>query len=138
MVDVHDKETRSFNMSRIRSKNTKPEMLVRKFLFANGFRYRLHVKKLPAKPDIVLPKYQKVIFIHGCYWHGHEGCKYFVLPVSRIEWWKTKIENNKKRDERNIADLLKLGWQPIIIWECELKRDKREKTLNKLFLELTK
>jgi len=138
MVDVHDKETRSFNMSHIRSKNTKPEMLVRKILFANGFRYRLHVKKLPGKPDIVLPKYQKVIFIHGCYWHGHEGCKYFVPSVSRIEWWKNKIENNKKRDERNIADLLKLGWQPIIIWECELKRDKREKMLNKLFLELTK
>jgi DNA mismatch endonuclease (patch repair protein) len=85
MADVHNKETRSYNMSRIKGKNTKPEMLVRKFLHANGFRYRLHVKNLPGKPDIVLPKYKTVIFIHGCFWHGHENCKYFVVPKTRTE-----------------------------------------------------
>jgi DNA mismatch endonuclease (patch repair protein) len=87
MPDVHTPEQRSHNMSRIRSKDTKPEMLVRKFLFSLGFRYRLHTKKLPGKPDVVLPKYKTVIFIHGCFWHGHEGCRYFVIPKTRTDWW---------------------------------------------------
>ena len=90
MADVHDKQTRSYNMSQIRSRNTKPELLVRKFLDAHGFRYRLHVKDLPGKPDLVLPKYKTVIFIHGCFWHGHENCKYFVVPKTTTEWWLTK------------------------------------------------
>lgn len=119
-------------MSRIKGKDTKPEILVRKFLFSQGFRYRLHDKKLSGKPDLVFPKYKKVVFIHGCYWHGHEGCKYFVPPKTRTEWWMNKINENKKRDEKNIAELKKIMWQPIIIWECELKPDKREKTLEKL------
>ncbi|MDH5380294.1 MAG: DNA mismatch endonuclease Vsr [Cyclobacteriaceae bacterium] len=132
MADVHTKEIRSYNMSRIKGKDTKPEILVRKFLFSQGFRYRLHDKKLSGKPDLVFPKYKKVVFIHGCYWHGHEGCKYFVPPKTRTEWWMNKINENKKRDEKNIAELKKIMWQPIIIWECELKPDKREKTLEKL------
>ena len=92
MTDVHDSPTRSFNMSRIKGKNTKPEMLVRKFLFSKGFRYRLHVKNLPGNPDIVLPKYKTVIFVNGCFWHGHKGCRYFVLPKTRTEWWLQKIK----------------------------------------------
>src|SRR3984885_12430412 len=121
MTDVHSKETRSYNMSRIRGKDTKPEMLVRKFLHKNGFRFRLHVKTLPGKPDIVLPKYKTVIFIHGCFWHGHEGCKYYVVPKTRTEWWVNKIGTNISNDV-NAERLLKaLGWKVIIIWGCELK-----------------
>lgn len=129
MADVHDKETRSFNMSRISGKDTKPEMLVRKFLHAYGFRYRLHVKDLPGKPDIVLPKYKTVIFVHGCFWHAHEGCKYFKLPKTRLELWKEKLYANKERDERNVNDLKNMSWKVIVIWECELKKDRRTETL---------
>ncbi|MCB0485286.1 MAG: DNA mismatch endonuclease Vsr [Flavobacteriaceae bacterium] len=136
MADVHTKEIRSYNMSRIKGKDTKPEILVRKFLFSQGFRYRLHDKKLPGKPDLVFPKYKKVVFIHGCYWHGHDGCKYFVLPKTRTEWWLNKINENKKRDEKNIAELKNNMWQSVIVWECEIKPDKREKTLKKLIKEL--
>ena len=98
MTDVHDKETRSYNMSQIRSKDTKPELLVRKFLFANGLRFRLHDKKLPGKPDIVLLKLRTAVFVHGCFWHGHDNCKYFVVPKTRTEWWLAKIEHNKQKD----------------------------------------
>lgn len=121
MADVHDKATRSYNMSRIRNKDTKPEMLVRKFLFANGFRYRLNDKKLPGKPDIVLPKYKTVIFVNGCFWHGHENCKYFKLPATRTEWWKDKIEGNIKNDIKKHALLREAGYKVIVIWECEVK-----------------
>lgn len=98
MADVHDAKTRSYNMSRIKGKDAKPEMLVRKFLHAQGFRYKLHDKKLPGKPDLVLPKYKTVIFIHGCFWHGHENCKYFVVPKTRTEWWLNKIKTYKAND----------------------------------------
>src|ERR1700704_5578770 len=98
MADVHSKETRSYNMSRIRSGNTKPELLVRKFLHSQGFRYTLHDKKLPGKPDIVLPKYKTIIFIHGCFWHGHKGCKLNRIPQKNIAYWKPKIEGNSKRN----------------------------------------
>jgi DNA mismatch endonuclease (patch repair protein) len=121
MADVHSKETRSYNMSRIRSKDTKPEMLVRRFLHKNGFRYRLHVKGLPGKPDIVLPKYKTVIFIHGCFWHGHEGCKYYVVPKTRTKWWLEKIDRNKQIDATSVAVLQDNGWKVMEIWECELK-----------------
>lgn len=121
MADVRNKETRSYNMSRIKGKNTKPELLVRKFLFAHGFRYRLNVKTLPGKPDIVLPKYKTVIFINGCFWHGHKGCKYFVLPKTRTEWWLNKIKDTQKRDRNAEIELNVLGWKVITIWECELK-----------------
>ncbi len=121
MADVHTKEQRSYNMSRIRSTNTKPEMLVRKFLHAHGYRYRLHVKNLPGKPDIVLPKYKTVIFVHGCFWHGHEGCKYYVVPKTKTEWWLNKINTNIANDTKAIAALKKAGWKIITLWECDLK-----------------
>lgn len=121
MADVHDKATRSYNMSRIKNKNTKPEILVRKFLFANGFRYRINDKKLPGKPDIVLPKYKTVIFVNGCFWHGHENCKYFKLPATRTEWWKEKIEGNIKNDTIKHSLLREAGYKVMVIWECEIK-----------------
>ena len=124
MADVHSKEIRSFNMSRIRSTNTKPEMRIRKFLFFSGFRYRLHVKTLPGKPDVVLPKYKAVIFVHGCFWHGHEGCRYFVIPKTRSEWWLEKINRNKTNDLRAENALRDMGWKVIHIWECEIKTQK--------------
>jgi DNA mismatch endonuclease (patch repair protein) len=135
MADVHSKEIRSFNMSRIKGKDTKPEIMVRKFLFSNGIRYRLHDKKLPGKPDMVFPKYKKVVFIHGCFWHGHENCKYFVVPKTRTEWWLNKINNNKKKDIESVYALRKLGWKVIIIWECELKPNNKDKKLKSTLRE---
>jgi DNA mismatch endonuclease (patch repair protein) len=132
MADVHDKKTRSYNMSRIRSKDTKPEMIVRRFLHSQGFRYRLHDKKLPGKPDIVLPRYKTVIFIHGCFWHGHEGCKYFVVPKTRTEWWIGKINTNRSNDSKAVSLLKKEKWRIIHLWECELKVKNKEKTLKKI------
>ncbi|MDR8391411.1 DNA mismatch endonuclease Vsr [Aliifodinibius sp. S!AR15-10] len=129
MADVHEPETRSYNMSQIQGKDTKPEMLVRKFLHSNGFRYRLHVKDLPGKPDLVLPKYNSVIFVHGCFWHAHEDCKYFKIPKTRTEWWKEKLYGNKERDERNIEELEEEGWNVIVVWGCELKSRERENAL---------
>lgn len=137
MVDVHDKKTRSYNMSRIRSKNTKPEILVRKFLFAKGFRYKLHDKTLLGKPDLVFPKYKTVVFIHGCFWHGHEGCKYFVIPKTRRKWWVEKINRNKQLDGENSKKLKKLGWKIITIFECKLRPKNKEGTLNQLSMKLT-
>lgn len=132
MADVHTKETRSYNMAQIKSKNTKPEMLVRKFLFSKGFRYRLHDKKLPGKPDIILSKYKTVIFVHGCFWHGHEGCKYFVIPKTRTEWWLAKINRNIANDLKTQQALQNAGWKIINIWECELKSTKIEASLQNL------
>lgn len=132
MADVHNTETRSYNMSRIKGKNTKPELLVRKFLFANGFRYRLNVKELPGKPDLVLPKYKTVIFINGCFWHGHKGCRYFVLPKTRTEWWLQKIKGTMFRDKEAEIKLNVLGWRVITIWECELTKSSIEDTLASL------
>ena len=132
MTDVHDKKTRSYNMSRIRSRGTKPEILVRKYLFNKGFRFRLNVKKLPGTPDIVLPKYKTVLFIHGCFWHGHENCRYFVVPKTRTEWWVDKINNNKINDVENLTKLKANGWNVLVIFECELMKDKRERTLSEI------
>jgi DNA mismatch endonuclease (patch repair protein) len=137
MADVHDKKTRSYNMSQIKGKNTKPEMLVRKFLHANGFRYRLHVKDLPGKPDIVLPKYKTVIFVHGCFWHGHKDCKYFVVPKTRTEWWLTKINSNIANDTKASKALKKEGWKMIHLWECDLKPSKAQTTLFSLIKKLS-
>lgn len=136
MADIHSPSTRSFNMSRIRSKNTKPEMLVRKFLHAQGFRYRLHDKKLPGKPDIVLLKYKTVIFVHGCFWHGHDNCKYFSIPNTRTEWWLNKINSNKKNDKIATKALISQGWDVIEVWECTLKPSVLSKTLQFLLLKL--
>jgi DNA mismatch endonuclease, patch repair protein len=138
MTDVHDKKTRSYNMSRIKGKNTKPEMLVREFLHKNGFRYRINYSKLPGKPDIVLPKYKTVIFINGCFWHGHKGCKFFVIPKTRTEWWAEKINDTIERDEIKIKELEKMRWNVKILWECELKPVKRTKTLEDLLVFLRK
>ncbi|MGN6475773.1 MAG: very short patch repair endonuclease [Flavipsychrobacter sp.] len=132
MADVHDKATRSYNMSRIKGKDTKPEMLVRKFLHSKGFRYRLHVRDLPGKPDIVLPKYKTVIFVHGCFWHGHEGCKYFVVPKTKTDWWLNKINGNIANDQKAVSALEKDGWKIITLWECELKPVTIENTLKSL------
>jgi DNA mismatch endonuclease, patch repair protein len=132
MTDVHEPEVRSYNMSQIRSKDTKPELIVRKYLFQNGFRYRLHCKKLPGRPDVVLTKYNAVIFIHGCFWHGHENCKNFVIPQTRTEWWKDKILKNKQRDTKNYLKLVEQGWKVFSIFECELMKDKQNITLTKL------
>lgn len=123
MTDIHEPEVRSYNMSRIRSKDTKPEMIVRQFLHKHGFRFRLHVKDLPGRPDIVLPKYKTIIFINGCFWHGHEECKYYVVPKTRTKFWEDKIKYNKNRDYKNEVDLRNKGWRVIIIWQCQLKTD---------------
>jgi DNA mismatch endonuclease, patch repair protein len=132
MTDVHSKETRSYNMSRIKGKNTKPEIVVRKYLFSKGLRYRLHQRDLPGTPDLVFRKHGAVVFIHGCFWHGHKGCKYFVPPKTNIEWWLNKINTTRKKDEENKSKLKKQGWKVISVWECSLKSDKRYKTLARL------
>lgn len=132
MADVHEPKVRSYNMSRIKGKNTKPEIIVRKFLFSKGFRYRLHVKNLPGKPDIVLPKYKIVIFIHGCFWHSHENCKYAAVPKSNIDFWNKKLSGNKEKDKVNEALLKKACWKVIKIWECELKTNVQTNTLDSL------
>jgi DNA mismatch endonuclease (patch repair protein) len=137
MMDVHSREIRSYNMSRIKGKDTKPEILVRKYLFSEGFRYKLHYKDLPGKPDIVLTKYKAVIFIHGCFWHKHEGCRYFVTPHTRTDWWINKINKNIENDRKNRELLFSLGWRVITIWECELKKVKQESTLHNLITEIT-
>ena len=119
-------------MQNIRSWDTKPEFLVRKFLFSKGFRYRKHDKRYPGTPDVVLPKYKTVIFVHGCFWHMHEGHSCFVMPKSNLCYWKPKLERNRKRDTVNIHKLEAMGWNVIVIWECELKKEKRDITLNSL------
>lgn len=136
MTDVHEPKVRSYNMSRIRGKDTKPEMIVRKFLHSKGFRYQLHDKKLPGKPDLVLRKYKTLIFVHGCFWHGHEGCRYFVVPKTRTEFWVNKIKTNQRNDCRNYQLLEEMGWSVVTIWECDLKKDKVDSTLDGLIMQL--
>ena len=136
MADVHTPEQRSRNMSAIRSKNTKPEEMVCKYLFAQGFRYRKNDSRLPGKPDIVLPKYKTVIFVNGCFWHAHEGCRYFAWPKNNEVFWRNKIEGNVTRDKSNYEKLQQLGWRTFIVWECELKGKKRQYTLEQLVLEV--
>ncbi len=121
-MDVVDAAKRSRMMSGIRSKDTKPEMLVRSFLHARGYRYRLHRKDLPGKPDIVLSRLRVCIFVHGCFWHHHQGCKYGVLPKSRTDFWKAKLLANVARDEKTVDTLASIGWTVIVVWECELRR----------------
>ncbi len=121
MADIKSPEARSKNMSAIRSVNTRPEVKIRKALFAKGYRYRLYDKKLPGKPDIVLPKYKTVIFIHGCFWHGHEGCYLYKRPVQNREFWDQKIGANKQRDAEVTKVLLEKKWKVLIVWECSIK-----------------
>jgi DNA mismatch endonuclease, patch repair protein len=136
MADVHSKKTRSYNMSMIRPRNTKPEMIVRKYLHKNGLRYKLHDSSLPGKPDLVLPKHKKAVFINGCFWHGHSGCRYYVMPKTRSEWWNAKLTRNKERDDENYSALRIMGWKVICIWECDLKKNKIDKTLGRLVKQL--
>ena len=132
MADVFSKSKRSEIMSWIRGKDTGPEMVIRKALFANGFRYRLHVKNLPGKPDIVLPKYNAVVIVDGCFWHGHKNCKFFRMPKSRISFWRKKIDANRARDVKNRRKLRRLGWNVIQVWECQLSARKYEKTFQRI------
>lgn len=124
-------------MSQIKGKNTKPEETVRKYLFGRGLRYRKNDKRLPGHPDIVLPKYKTVVLVNGCFWHVHEGCKYFKWPESNVKFWKNKLTENRRRDVVKIQALKELDWKVIVVWECELKGDNQTTRLNKLYLEIT-
>ena len=135
MADTKTPAERSENMSRIRSTNTKPEEIVRKYLFSHGFRYRKNDKRYPGKPDIVLPKYRTIIFVNGCFWHMH-GCSRSRLPRSNEEYWKPKIERNIKRDAENKQKLEAAGWNVVIVWECELKKRTSEERLSRLCNEI--
>lgn len=136
-MDVHSQKQRSYNMSRIKGKDTKPEIIVRKWLWNNGYRYRLHRKDLPGRPDIVFPGRKKVIFVNGCFWHKHD-CNYFKWPKSNVEFWRAKIEANVQRDMDNYAKLSAEGWDYMTIWECELKKKDKSPLWNRLkaFLEM--
>lgn len=123
MTDRISKKKRSWNMSRIRSKDTKPEIKVRSYLFKLGFRFRKNVQKLPGKPDIVLPKYSTVIFINGCFWYHHQGCRYAYIPKTRTNFWLDKFSKNSENDKKNKVILQQLGWKVVVIWECMLKND---------------
>lgn len=135
MADIVSKEARSKMMAGIRCKDTKPEMQVRSMLHKMGFRFRLHRKDLPGKPDIVLPKYRAVVFVHGCFWHRHSGCKYTYVPKSRIDFWNEKFEKNMERDKANREGLKKAGWSVLTVWECQTRNvDSLSKALEMLML----
>ena len=136
-MDVFSKKKRSEVMSRIRGQDTKLEVKVRSHLFKMGFRFRKNDKRYPGKPDILLPKYKTAIFIHGCFWHGHKGCKYFVIPKTRTKFWKAKFEANRKNDEKNSNRLRKLGFSVLSLWECKLQKD-FEKQLTSLKKKIEK
>lgn len=124
-MDDHTPEQRSYNMSRIKRKDTKPEFIVRKYLFSKGLRYRIDDKRFPGHPDLVFPRYKTVVFVNGCFWH-HHNCKFFVWPKSNTEYWIPKIKRNEERDLSNIAQIQLMGWQVLVVWECELKNNKEE------------
>ena len=137
MADVHTPEIRSYNMSKIRGKDTKPEEILRKALFSAGFRYRKNDKRLPGKPDLVLPKYRTVIFVNGCFWHKHDGCRYFKWPASNTDFWKAKIEGNVERDKNTYTELERRGWNVMVVWECQLKPKERDNTILEIKRVLT-
>ncbi len=136
MSDVLNPQQRHRCMSHIRSKATKPEILVRKWLWAHGYRYRLNVKSVPGKPDIVMRKYRTAIFVNGCFWHGHEGCKQFVLPKTNTAFWRNKIEYNRARDQKNYDILIYAGWQVIVLWQCKLTKQELEPTMQSVAVAL--
>ena len=136
MSDILTPTQRHKCMSRIHSKATKPEMVVRRWLWAHGYRYRLNVKSVPGKPDIVMRKYRTAIFVNGCFWHGHEGCSMFVMPKSNTDFWQNKIKNNRERDQRNYRLLAEAGWQVIVIWQCNLTKEKIETTMQSVAVAL--
>ena len=133
MADTVSKEKRSEIMSHVTGKETKPEIIVRKYLFARGLRYRKNVKRLPGTPDIVFPKYKTAVFVNGCFWHGHKGCRYSHLPSTNFEYWEKKIEDNIERDERKKRELEGLGYRVLIIWQCQLKSNTKIETLEALY-----
>ncbi|MGI6244070.1 MAG: very short patch repair endonuclease [Prevotella sp.] len=137
-MDNKSKEDRSANMSSVHSKDTKPELLVRHYLWSRGFRYRVNSPRLPGHPDIVLRKYRACIFVNGCFWHGHEGCKYFKMPATNTDFWTRKITRNKERDREVSVKLSEMGWHTIVVWECELKGERREQTLTSLVYTLNR
>ncbi|WP_265443324.1 very short patch repair endonuclease [Acetivibrio straminisolvens] len=126
-MDIFSKEKRSEIMALVKSKDTKIENIVRKYLFSQGFRYKKNVAELPGRPDIVLPKYKTVIFVHGCFWHGHQGCKRSTIPKTRTDFWLEKINGNIKRDNKNIEQLKSMGWNVVIVWQCELQKNFNER-----------
>jgi len=136
VADKFSKETRSYNMSQIKCKDAKPEIMVRKYLFSRGLRFRKNDKRYPGTPDIVLPKYNTVVFVHGCFWHLHDGCKYAVMPKSNVDFWEKKLYGNRERDKKNMQQLEEMGWNIITVWECQLKKDKQDKTLEKLYNQI--
>ena len=136
MADNLTQEKRSWNMSHIHSTNTVPAVKVRKYLFSKGFRYRKNVASLPGKPDIVLPKYHTVIFVHGCFWHCHPNCKRANIPKSREEYWGPKLKRNISNDQKHYSDLKASGWKIIIVWECELKKKAFEQTMDRVITEI--
>lgn len=133
MADTVSKEKRSEIMSHVTGKETKPEIIVRKYLFAHGLRYRKNVKRLPGTPDIVFPKYKTAVFVNGCFWHGHKGCRYSHLPSTNFEYWEKKIADNIERDERKKRELEGLGYRVLIIWQCQLKSNTKIETLEALY-----
>ncbi len=138
ITDIYSKQKRSSIMSKIRGQKTKPELVVRKFLFSKGFRYRINDERYPGKPDIILHKYHTAIFVHGCFWHGHESCKAAALPKTNTDFWKEKIENNILRDRKDVELLKNKGWNVIIIWNCEINtQKKREERFARLVEEIT-
>ena len=137
MVDIFSRKKRSEIMAKIRGKETKPEIIVRKFLFSKGFRFRKNVKKMPGTPDIVLPKYNTVVFIHGCFWHRHKNCKKAELPETRYEFWKKKIDGNAERDKKNVRQLKKVGWKVIVLWQCQIEKKQSDKWQKSLIEKLT-
>lgn len=136
MADTVSKEKRSEIMSHVTGKETKPEIIVRKYLFARGLRYRKNVKRLPGTPDIVFPKYKTAVFVNGCFWHGHKGCKYSHLPSTNLEYWEKKIANNLERDERKKQELEGLGYRVLTVWQCQLKTTVKDCNLEKLYDEI--
>lgn len=137
MADSLSSERRSWNMSRIRGRDTRPELHLRSMLHRSGFRFRLHARNLPGRPDIVLPKYRTVIFVHGCFWHRHTGCSNTTMPSTRREFWQEKFDGNVRRDARNGVALVVTGWMVLTVWECELKSDSQE-VISRLFHDLRK
>ena len=135
-MDKITPEQRHYTMSRIRGKDTRPEILVRQYLFSEGFRFRKNDKRYPGHPDIVLPKYRTMVFVNGCFWHGHEGCKYYTVPKSNTEFWVSKIKRNQERDRSDREELEKNGWNVITVWECQLEKKVREETLKELALRI--
>ncbi|MCP4131007.1 MAG: DNA mismatch endonuclease Vsr [bacterium] len=136
-TDIYSATKRSEIMSKISGKDTKPELIVRKYLFSKGFRFRLNDKRYPGKPDIILPMYKTAIFVHGCFWHGHEGCKASRLPQTRKEFWEKKINDTKVRDKRNIRELKEQDWKVLIIWQCKIKNKKdRESYLEEIVRQI--